>query len=896
MNKNYLGLDIGGSHFSVGIIQAGKEQPVTQLEVNTQLINSAAKAEVILAQWCKNIESICQNSRIHSLDGLGFAMPGPFLYEKGVAAIESLHKYDNLFGINIKATLLNRLSQQWAIQPDQITFVNDAHGFLLGAVHTNGWQKERVLAITIGTGLGAGFYANGQVCTEGTGIPEGGFLYYLPFKDGMAEEYISTRWLIQRFNALKGAALQNVKQLVEEYPQDPYTYQVFYEFGTHLAEFLAPVITAFEPDKILFGGNIVKTYAYFREPFLKKIEPAISNCQIHMTENTSLLAIRGAVQPLISTDTNQPGNQRYRQTDQLLLPVEKPAFSAQGYDVYPTFKLEPGCIHTSFESLADWIVTNEKVVIDGYVGVQWEQFVNNLNLQFIRKGVLVNWLCVDAAWKDEKEINALVEPYLGGDDPIFGKVYPGELSDFFDRERLKKLQPKMPGITILYGCGAALAKWNSPLIFLDVAKNEIQFRSRAGKVCNLGAWQPISPKSQYKRFYFVDWVVLNKHKQQFLSSIAILVDEQRIDEITWMEGGVFRNSLHSMTQHMFRVRPWFEPGVWGGQWIKKHIEGLPKEVVNYAWSFELIVPENGIIFESDHKLLEISFDFLMFAGYESILGKAARRFKYEFPIRFDFLDTFDGGNLSLQCHPRAQYIKKHFGENFTQDETYYILDADKEAKVYLGFQENIDQREFKEKLEDSFQHNTPVDVEKYVQTFPAHTHDLFLIPSGTVHCSGKNTMVLEISATPYIYTFKMYDWLRLDLQGLPRPLNIDRAFENLTFTRKGEKVQEELISKQEVIKQGSDWQLLSLSTHPEHFYAIHRIEFDSSIEIATEGQCHILSLVEGSNITVRTGMLAQQIHYAETFVVPAAAGSYVLINQSNSRAKVVKAFVKDDHC
>jgi mannose-6-phosphate isomerase class I len=308
------------------------------------------------------------------------------------------------------------------------------------------------------------------------------------------------------------------------------------------------------------------------------------------------------------------------------------------------------------------------------------------------------------------------------------------------------------------------------------------------------------------------------------------------------------------------------------------------------------VPENGIILESDRLLLEVSFDFLMFANHESVLGKAAKRFNYEFPIRFDFLDTMDGGNLSLQCHPTTQYIKEHFGENFTQDETYYILDTAEDAKVYVGFQENIDQTEFKEKLKNSFQNNTPVEVEQYVQTFPARKHDLFLIPSGTVHCSGKNTMVLEISATPYIYTFKMYDWLRMDLKGLPRPLNIDRAFQNLNFSRKGEKVKQELLSRQEVIKQGIDWQLVSLPTHPEHFYAIHRIEFDSTVEIATEGQCHILSLVEGIEITVRTGILEQPIHYAETFVVPAAAGSYVLMNQGKSHAKVVKAFVKDEHC
>jgi mannose-6-phosphate isomerase class I len=580
-----------------------------------------------------------------------------------------------------------------------------------------------------------------------------------------------------------------------------------------------------------------------------------------------------------------------RKTEQALLPVTLPE-APEYYRLYPHTELTPGVIGLGYESLANVLSQHETNVLEGYCGILWDDVRRQLEPHFKQLATTVAWHDVKYALKDKAEIDAMVSPYLGDDD-VFAMRHPGTLQDFFDEEIFEQILAKPDAnINIIYGAGASLAKWQGFKVFLEVPKNEIQFRARAQSITNLFESKPHNPKLMYKRFYFLDWILLNRHKETLLADLDLIVDTQRLESPTFMTGAAFRQALTEQSTRPLRVRPWFEPGTWGGQILKKLIPELPQNVPNYAWSFEAIVPENGIIFSSSNHLLEISFDWLMIHHAKDVLGHHEERFGQEFPIRFDFLDTFDGGNLSLQCHPSPEYIKQHFGETFTQDETYYILDSKDDAKVYLGFQEDIDPQKFREVLEGSRENKQPVAVEKFVQTHPAKKHELFLIPHGTVHASGKNVLVLEISATPYIFTFKVYDWLRLDLDGKPRPINIARAFDNLNFERKGDKVKKEHIAPQTVIESGETFRVVHLATHPDHFYDVHRLEFQGEMTVDCNGSCQVLSLVEGESVVLEANGLRQTYHYIETIIIPAAVKQYRLLSEGKS-VKVIKAFLKD---
>ena len=571
------------------------------------------------------------------------------------------------------------------------------------------------------------------------------------------------------------------------------------------------------------------------------------------------------------------------------------AAKSQGYNMYPFHPIGDDQVFKGFSSLADWILSQKTVRIDGYAGTLWGHIASALEKEFSKRKLEVNWIKTEDYLHPEETIDQMAAPFLGSPDSVWGTKTTLKLEDFFQIESMSAQQPDPAAtINIGIGAGAALLNWEAPLIYFDLPKNEVKYRMRGGSVTNLGSRQLANEAQMYKRFYFLDWVVLNQHKQNIKDQIEVIVDGQNLLEPNWAMFGAVKAGLRKLSASVFRALPWFEAGAWGGQWLKQQIPELHQQELNYAWSFELITPENGLVFESNGHLLEISFDFLMFQEYESVLGNHAAQYKYEFPIRFDFLDTFDGGNLSIQCHPSLKYIQEEFGEHITQDETYYILDCKADASVYLGFQEDIDPQAFRAELEHSFHSGEEIAIEKYVQKLPAHQHDFFLIPNGTVHSAAVNNLVLEISATPYIFTFKMYDWVRPDLNGKPRPINIEHAFNNLNFERKGKKVKEELLSKPKLLRSGGDWEIIHLPTHADHFYDVHRLEFSTIMNIETENLCHVLMLVEGDRLGVKTadGSTAE-FNFAETFVLPAAAKAYQLINLGTGKLKVIKAFLKN---
>jgi mannose-6-phosphate isomerase class I len=326
---------------------------------------------------------------------------------------------------------------------------------------------------------------------------------------------------------------------------------------------------------------------------------------------------------------------------------------------------------------------------------------------------------------------------------------------------------------------------------------------------------------------------------------------------------------------------------------------LSREEHNFAWCFDCVPEENSLLLGFGDARVEIPSINLVFHHPRQLLGDAVHgRFGTEFPIRFDFLDTMDGGNLSFQVHPLTEYIYEHFGMPYTQDESYYLLDAAEEGCVYLGLMENLDREQMISDLWRAQEGEILFPAEKYVNIWPAKKHDHFLIPAGTCHCSGKNSMVLEISATPYIFTFKMWDWGRLGLDGRPRPIHLQHGINNIQWDRTTTWVRNNLVNQIQVVAEGDGWCEERTGLHEREFIETRRHWFTKAVAHNTNGGVNVLNLCEGREAVVESPTGAFDpfvVHYAETFIVPAAVGPYSIRPGSGSageKCATIKAFVR----
>lgn len=570
------------------------------------------------------------------------------------------------------------------------------------------------------------------------------------------------------------------------------------------------------------------------------------------------------------------------------------------YDKSPVLSTgRAGAVVAGWSALASALRADDPsvIVVDCYPGVS-DSDIRQLTAA-LRPDVVVD---AARALKPTAAIDAMVHADLG-DDPVFGRLTSLEMSDFFDAGRLAELRRRVDdavGRVLVVGVGAALISRGDVLVHASMPRREIELRQNRGEVGNLGAANVgARPSLLYKRAYFVDWRVADKHKRDAVwPHVDYVLDTTGPSRPAVVAAADYFDALVGAVTQPFRVVPWFEPAPWGGRWMQQVCD-LDPGIDNFGWCFDCVPEENSLLLGFGDDLVEAPALDLVTRHPTELLGPdVVGRFGAEFPIRFDFLDTMGGGNLSLQVHPLTDYIREQFGLAFTQDESYYLLDAGDDAVVYLGLREDVDRHAMAAEL-CSAQNGGPAFVaERHVNLWPARPHDHFLIPAGTVHCSGRNSMVLEISATPYIFTFKLWDWDRLGLDGMPRPVHLEHGLRNIQWQRDTGFVRRELVNCVEPVGCGEGWRAERTGLHEAEFIETHRHWFTGTATHDTGNTVNVLNLVAGGEAVVASpdGAFAPfTVHYAETFIVPAALGRYTVTPSGEAigtQCATIKAFVR----
>ena len=557
--------------------------------------------------------------------------------------------------------------------------------------------------------------------------------------------------------------------------------------------------------------------------------------------------------------------------------------------------------------------------IDGYVGADFDRAVNLLEQQLHVRGLKTRKASFRNVYKSEKELWDLVDSRLSWDrseDPtlLFGKVYKGGYEGLLDTLKVSELAEsrRLPdAVTIIYGQGC-LVKGLRDLydikVYLDVTPKESILRIRRGQYVNLGMQQPLTTPLIIRRCYYCDFEVAVGLRRELLSregNIDYYVENDYPNENKLLPYAAFSEITGSLAKYPFRAKPVYLEGVWGGTYMKK-LRKLPQQMRNAAWVFDLIPMEVSVLVDVAGTVVEFPFSTFFMKEGNAVLGPdVVKKFGGYFPIRFNWDDSYHStGNMSIQCHSGSAYNKEHYDEFGRQDESYYVVVTGHDAKTFIGFRDDADIPEFFRAIEAADTEHKPVDYMKYVSYEESRPGLQVMLPAGTIHSSGRNQVILEIgSLTIGSYTYKMYDYLRLDFDGKQRPIHTRLGELNVNQERRTSVIHDPaskdyIVQKPRLAASGEGWEEYIVGENEQLYFSLRRLEFEKSCTQKTDGKFHVLTLVDGERIRVRSLEHPERYYdasFMDLVVVPADMGEYEILNLGAEPVRVHKTLLREGY-
>ncbi len=563
------------------------------------------------------------------------------------------------------------------------------------------------------------------------------------------------------------------------------------------------------------------------------------------------------------------------------------------------------------------------IAFDGYTTAQWDLFLNLLNREFLLLGVPFETVDAAAAvYKDGKDIDAMIDPLLIWDtkiDPtlLYGKIYHGGYTGLMDPDRMAAFRQDVAArrqkgkVVAVYGYGCLVRELRDLYdikCFFDITPKNAMLRIRAGEYANLGKQRTGIINRTIRRCYYCDFENAVTLRRELLLKGAIdwfFLDNDRA-KLQMMPFDAFADICAQLVKYPFRAKPCYLEGVWGGTYMKK-LRNLPKEMRNAAWVFDFIPMEVSVLVEAGANMLDINYCTFVHREGVRLMGEdCVRKYKGYFPIRFNWDDSYHStGNMSIQCHSGGPYNTEHYDEFGRQDESYYVVITGHEAKTFIGFRDDADIPEFFRAIEAADTEHKPVDYMKYVSYEESKPGLQVMLPAGTIHSSGRNQVILEIgSLTIGSYTYKMYDYLRLDFDGKQRPIHTALGELNVRQDRRKSVIHdpaspEYIVQEPRLDVRGDGWEEYILGENPQMYISLRRLEFERRCEQDTKGEkFHVLALVDGEHARVRSVEHPERYYdmdFMDLVCVPADMGKYVIENLGAEPIRIHKTCLRDGY-
>jgi len=560
---------------------------------------------------------------------------------------------------------------------------------------------------------------------------------------------------------------------------------------------------------------------------------------------------------------------------------------------------------------------NPVLAFDGYMGAQWDQVINLISQNLLQNSIKVSVISFKECFKPADQLDEELKEYLPIDkekDPVslYGKLFKGGIDSLLDSKKLDfiendirnaKIRNNEKRVTIVHGIGCTLKRLRplyDSICYFDLAPKQAILRARKGVFPNLGDATAKPVKVLLRRCYYIDFEVTGHLRWELLreNAIDLYIDNNDPDNIRIVPKSSFNAIMSALVKYPMRCKPVYLEGVWGGHYVRK-LRNLPENMKNLAWVFDLIPLEVSIVVEAGKHLLEFPFfTFVQKEGTALMGAECVKKFDGYFPIRFNYDDTYhSSGNMSIQVHSGHSYNVNNYGEHGRQDESYYVVATGHGARTFIGFQEGADPDEFLDAVKKSEKDFTPVDYEKYVNYVPSKPGTQFMLPAGTIHSSGRNQVVLEIGSLSIgSYTYKLYDYLRADLDGIPRPIHTYHGERVLRKERTSGWVRENLVQEPQLVRKGENWAEYIVGQHDLLYFSLRRLEFEKTIEDDTNGKFHVLTLVDGESLCIQSIDHPERCYtpkYLDMVIVPANMGRYIIRNLGNQPVCVHKTMLKD---